>query len=769
MSAPWLHLPTLPAFFTILNTVNRSVISWSYALSQRFYLDRNARMTSVENSGIPSVASERRDAELADEVAGLREALRIQNFRFELVLEKMRPGVCFFDGAKRLIVANMRYSEVYGIAPGLIRPGMDVRQIVALRYAAGGAPEMPPDKYMEWRDGVAFGRQPSDSFVQLSNGRVVQIHHEPLPDGGWVATHEDVTEQRRSEMELRRRNLHFDAAIANMSQGLCMFDAQERMIVCNLTYPNMFGLSPDLVKPGITLREVLQHSVDIGIASDDVEELYRIRREIIAAKRPATYCETLADGRTINIWHRPMSDGGWVSTYDDITDRRRAEAQLAYLATHDPLTDLPNRTYLRERLSRLSLATAGGPERLKALLLIDLDRFKEVNDTLGHAAGDKLLRRVAERLRGFVSERDVAARLGGDEFALLLGVESADDAATRARRIISALVAPYDLDGHRANVGASIGVSLAPTDGSDLDSLLKCADLALYSAKAGGRGDFAFFEPEMIVAAQRRRALELQLRDALTLGQFEAYYQPQIGLRTGQVTGAEALIRWRRPGHGIVGPGEFISVAEEVGLIVPIGEWILRQACRDAASWRSCARVAVNISAVQFKSEGLAEAVISALAAAGLPAARLELEITESVLLEKTENTLKTLHFLRALGVRVALDDFGTGYSSLNYLRSFPFDKIKIDRSFVSEATSGADGAAIVRAIAGLATSLGMETTAEGVETQQELDLVRAEGCTEAQGFYFSVPRPARDLAAFLGCKAATTPVRARATRVARR
>jgi diguanylate cyclase (GGDEF)-like protein len=593
-----------------------------------------------------------------------------------------------------------------------------------------------------------------DSVIELRNGRVVRIHHEPLPDNGWVATHEDVTEQRRSNDELHRRNLQFDAAIANMSQGLCMFNADEEMIVCNLTYCIMFRMSPKVVKPGISLYDVLQHSVDINVASVDADELYRIRREIIAAKLPTTYCETLADGRIIDIWHRPMDDGGWVSTYEDITERRRSEARIAYMATHDPLTDLPNRTSLRDRLAHLLAAAAkedaDGSERLTALLLLDLDRFKEVNDTLGHGAGDGLLRMVAERLRNLVGEDALVARLGGDEFAILHSAERADEVASLAQRIIDALITPYDLEGHQANVGASIGISLAPTHGRDPEALLKFADLALYRAKAQGRGGFAFFEFGMTASARHRRALELELREALVLGQFEVHYQALVNLKTRLVSGAEALIRWRHPVRGIVAPGEFIPIAEEVGLIVPIGEWVMRQACRDAARWRDGARVAVNMSAVQFRNDHLAEMVVSALAAGGLPPHRLELEITESVLLEETELTLRTLHRLRGLGVRVSLDDFGTGYSSLSYLRSFPFDKIKIDRSFVQEVAASGNGAAIVRAIASLGAGFGMETTAEGVETAEQLELIEREGCTEAQGYYFSVPCPADEFADLL-------------------
>ena len=452
-----------------------------------------------------------------------------------------------------------------------------------------------------------------------------------------------------------------------------------------------------------------------------------------------------------------MADGGWVSTYDEVTERRQAESRIAYLATHDPLTDLPNRSFLGDRLSRLlSAATkeegvASG--RTSALLLLDLDRFKEINDTLGHAAGDNLLRMVAERLQNLVSGEDLVARLGGDEFAILHSFENSKGAAKLAQRIIDALVVPYDLDGQQANIGVSIGISLAPTDGVESEVLLRSADLALYRAKSNGRGGFAFFESEMTAAAQRRRALELELRDALVRGQFEAYYQPQVNAKTGRVSGAEALIRWHHPARGIVGPNEFIPIAEEVGLIVPIGEWMVRQACREAARWSDGIRVAVNISAAQFSGNHLAEIVVSALAAAGLSPARLELEITESVLLDETESTLKTLHQLRGLGVRVSLDDFGTGYSSLSYLRSFPFDKIKIDRSFVRDVTATANGAAIVRAIAGLGASLGMEITAEGVETQEQFDLVQREGCTEVQGYYFSPPRPACELREIMGTR----------------
>jgi diguanylate cyclase (GGDEF)-like protein len=379
-----------------------------------------------------------------------------------------------------------------------------------------------------------------------------------------------------------------------------------------------------------------------------------------------------------------------------------------------------------------------------AVLCLDLDRFKHVNDTLGHPIGDDLLQAVAVRLLGCVRESDVVARLGGDEFAVVqIGCNQPAEAAQLAARIIDVLSAPYDLKNHHVVVGASIGVAVTPTDGSDPDQLLKSADLALYRAKADGRGTYRFFEPAMDARAQTRRLLETELRTALRDGEFELYYQPIVQLRTDEIAAFEALVRWNHPRRGMVAPLDFISVAEESGLIVRLGAWVLRNACAEAATWSKPVRVAVNLSPMQFKSPELAQTVFSAIAASGLAPDRLELEITESALLQDTEATLATLHQLRSFGVRIAMDDFGTGYSSLSYLRSFPFDKIKIDRSFIHELSTRGDCQAIVRAVTGLGSSLGIATTAEGVETHEQLKLLRREGCTEVQGYLFSPPRPA--------------------------
>jgi len=419
------------------------------------------------------------------------------------------------------------------------------------------------------------------------------------------------------------------------------------------------------------------------------------------------------------------------------------------MARHDALTDLPNRLLFRERLAE-TLAGVGRGSKL-AVLFLDLDRFKGVNDTLGHPIGDELLKMVAARLRHSVRETDTVARVGGDEFAIIQsGIEEPLDTAILARRIGEAVRAPYDIAGHAVVVDTSIGIAIAPNDGTEPDGLLKAADMALYGAKAEGRGTYRFFEAAMDLRMKARRELEIALRVALAAGQFELHYQPQVNVDDKRITGCEALLRWNHPERGMIPPAEFIPVAEEIGLIVPLGEWVLRQACADAAGWPQDVAVAVNLSPVQFKNPNLVASVTAALQASGLPADRLELEITESVLLQNSDGTLGILHELRAMGVKISLDDFGTGYSSLSYLRSFPFDKIKIDRSFVKELTTRDDSMAIIRAVTGLGKSLGIATTAEGVETSAQLELLRREGCTQAQGYLFSKPRPAAEVEGML-------------------
>ena len=551
----------------------------------------------------------------------------------------------------------------------------------------------------------------------------------------------------QQKFQLETQNLRFDAALNNMSQGLCMFDGQQRLVVCNTPYARMYDLDETLTKPGTPFLAIIRHRIDDGLhAGKSSDEYVEDVLATVAESRPVTRVRELNDGRVVVIKQHPMPDGGWISTHEDITEYRRIEARADHLARHDVLTDLPNRVLLRERLE--DEVASGRKDEQVAVLCIDLDRFKEVNDSLGHVAGDTLLRTVSERLRGCLGDRDTIARLGGDEFSIVQVADEQPIAATSlAATILETMGLPFDLNGENVTVGASIGIAVSPSDGNHADELLKNADLALHRAKHEGRGTYRFFEAGMDADMQARCKLQVDLRKALANGEFQLYYQPVVNLERNEICGLEALLRWIHPERGIVSPGVFIPVAEETGLIVPIGEWALRQACADAATWPEHIKVAVNLSPVQFRSRNLVQMVFAALAASGLAASRLELEITESVLLHDNAATVATLHQLRSLGVRIAMDDFGTGYSSLSYLRSFPFDKIKIDRCFVkdlSDATAGS--VAILRAVANLGLSLGMVTTAEGVETEDQVEKVRAEGCTEMQGYFFSPPRPLKDI-----------------------
>jgi diguanylate cyclase (GGDEF)-like protein len=554
---------------------------------------------------------------------------------------------------------------------------------------------------------------------------------------------------RQSQDKLGKQRILLDAALENMSQGLAMFDADGRVTLCNERYARMTEV-PYAAVQGQSLLDLFKLRKAAGNFPDDPQEVFmRILAEMRLGKSAMRIMQTLK-GRSIRVIEEPMSGGGWVATLEDITAWREAQEKLAYLAHHDPLTSLPNRTKFREELEQTLLRV--NRDGRVAVLCLDLDHFKEINDSLGHPIGDDLLKDVASRLRTSVREGDTVARLGGDEFAIVqAGTDlQASESSSLAERLVEIVGAAYAIHGHQLNIGVSIGIAFAPNDGEDPDQLLKNADMALYRAKEDGRGTYRFFEPGMDARAQARRVLEIDLRAALTRDEFEVHFQPIHDLNTDQITAFEALIRWNHPLRGMISPMDFIPLAEETGLITQLGDWILRKACMDAAAWSREVRVAVNLSPVQFRNSNLVQSVISALAASGLAPERLELEITESVLLQDSEATLAALHKLRSFGVKISMDDFGTGYSSLSYLRSFPFDKIKIDRSFVHELTTREDSMAIVRAVTGLGKSLGISIVAEGVETNEQLGLLRTEGCTEVQGFLFSRPRPAQDVEAML-------------------
>jgi diguanylate cyclase (GGDEF)-like protein len=551
----------------------------------------------------------------------------------------------------------------------------------------------------------------------------------------------------RRERITGRSNMLLEQALTHMPHGVCMFGADKRLKIANSLYATMYGLRTDQTKPGTTLLEILQARIAAGSSPRDAEKYIVDRLDEAFRPEPARIVNELRDGRVVAINRRPMPDGGSVAIHQDITTQKRAEERIAHLAHYDGLTGLSNRVLFLEHVENAARDCRRSGQRF-AVHLLDLDRFKEVNDSLGHAVGDSLLKEVARRLLACVGSDELVARLGGDEFTILqhVGDAGAGDAKLLAEKILRVVEQPFDVEGHHLTIETSVGVALAPDHGLDADELLKKADLALYRAKADGRNGWRLFESDMEQNARSRLALAMDLRKAIARQEFELHYQPVVSTADESIVGAEALIRWRHPGRGIVSPGDFIPLAEDTGLVIPLGEWVLRRACADAAGWPSHLKVAVNLSPVQFRAGNLVELVKSALSASGLPAGRLEIEVTESVLLRHNAENLRVLHELQALGVAIVLDDFGTGYSSMSYLLGFPFSKLKIDREFVAGLSRRRECAAIVSAAAGLAKMLDMAVTAEGIETAEQLALVRAAGCGLGQGYLFGSPAPMSEL-----------------------
>ncbi len=652
-------------------------------------------------------------------------------------LESSQEGVVVIDAENCIALANSQAANFLGVAPDLLKTGTPLDQLrPALKEAAGVG------KVLLARD--SDSQEPNE--VLLADGRWLRISRSATRDRGLIVVCSDITLAKKQEAILRQTNRRLDAALDNMTQGLCFFDAQNRLEVVNRRFFEIFGLSRDDIKPGTTYRHILELSVanqnHVGCTVEDLLAEHANARRYTNGTRVYEF----ADGRSVACVYNSTANGGWVTTYEDVTERRQAESKIMHMARHDALTGLPNRVLFREEMQEALLR---GEEL--AVLFIDLDRFKTVNDTLGHPVGDALLCEVTKRLHKSISEFDTVARLGGDEFGIIQLGARPTLATELAARIIDTISEPFEVLGNQVVIGASIGIAVAPTDGNESDLLLRNADMALYRAKSEGRGKYHFFQAEMDAQMQARRTLELDLRKALAANELQLYYQPLVDLATDRVAGFEALVRWNHPEHGLISPDRFIPIAEEIGLIIPIGDWVLKQACREAATWPSDMTVAVNLSAVQFRNTTLPLSVVSALGESGLAASRLELEITETVLLQDDKSVMDSLHQMRELGVKISMDDFGTGYSSLSYLRSFPFDKIKIDRSFVRELGGGkTDCVAIIRAVTRLGRSLGMTVTAEGVETEEQLEILRAEECTQVQGFLFSPPRPAKDIPALL-------------------
>jgi diguanylate cyclase (GGDEF)-like protein len=676
----------------------------------------------------------------------------------EVAIHNLSLGIVIFNDKRHVVFCNRRYREMYGLTPEQVKPGTPTSDLIKHRLKLGLKVRVSHDDYIRERVGRDIAL---DTTVQeFEDGRIIAYTVRPLPDGGGIATHEDVTEReelnarlkrqydlgKQQEEALRIRNFQFDTAINNMSQGLCFFDADHRLIVCNERFLELYDIPAGKVGPGTKLTEIVDLRYQAGsFPAMSRDEYVRWRINVATTNEAKDSIVELQNGKTFKIRHRPMPDLGWVATHEDITEQRRAEVKIEHMAHHDALTDLANRALLNERLEQALTHFQNG--QMVAVHHLDLDQFKAVNDTFGHPVGDKLLMIVADRLRGLVRETDTIARMGGDEFVIVQApISDPAEATTLAQQIIAWISEPYDIEDQKATVGTSIGIAVSPGDGDTPDKMLRHADLALYRAKSDGRSTFRFFEPAMNEQMQARRIMEQDLRKALPAGEFELYYQPVVNLESNEISGFEALIRWNHPERGQVPPSTFIPLAEEIGFIIPLGEWVIREACLAAARWPEHLNVAVNISAAQFRGSSLMPVIVNALAASGLRPTRLEIEITESVLLQDRDSTLAVLHQLRSLGIRIAMDDFGTGYSSLTYLQSFPFDKIKIDRSFVKDITENAGSLYIVRAVAALANGMGMAATAEGVETAEQLDKIAAVGCTEMQGYLFSKPLPVAEI-----------------------
>jgi diguanylate cyclase (GGDEF)-like protein/PAS domain S-box-containing protein len=671
----------------------------------------------------------------------------------ESAIEAMPDGFVMWDAADRLVTCNERFREIYAESRELMLPGVTFEALVRGGAERGQYPQCEDiDRFVAesvtWR---ATGGKALERL--LPNGSWMLVSERPTPDGGHVGIRTDITAIKRAMADLaaetdraeeataeaRIQGERFHAALENMSQGLCMVGADERVIVCNQRFGEMFGLHAEAVAPGTPADALFAALRAAADGRGNLERRIQDRQRALARAGQGGSFTVEENDRALAIAHCPMPDGGWVATYEDVTERAHAEAKVRFMAHHDALTRLPNRVLFRDRLDQAIGEMA--EDGTVALLCLDLDRFKQVNDTLGHPAGDQLLIAAAQRLRGCVR----------DEVAIVhRSPQIPYTADLLARRIIETLAAPYDIGGNRAVVGVSVGIAVAGGEdgGTDADTLLKNADVALYRAKSQGRGTFCVYDQTMGSAALRRLGMEADLREALAAEQFRLVYQPVRDLAHGGVSGFEALVRWSHPDLGQVSPAEFIPLAEDSGLILKLGDYILRTACAAAVQWPGGMRLAVNLSPVQLRHAGLAESVANALGESGLQPERLELEITETALLQESDEALEVLRRLRAMGVGIALDDFGTGYSSLRHLTSLPVDRIKIDRSFVSGLGTRQDCRAIVSSVASLAAQLGLAVTAEGVETAEQLRMVQAAGCSEAQGYFISKPMPLGDATA---------------------
>lgn len=711
-------------------------------LQQRELLCDRMKAEHCEKLGAAAIRLARAEAETA-----MAES-RAAHARLRDAIDMLPQGIVILDAEGRYILWNQKYAEIYKGSADLFQVGVRLEDTLRIGVARGDYPEAI-GREEEWlTERLARLTNPGDRHEQtLADGRCILIEERRTSDGGCIGLRVDITEMKQREASFR---LFFEANPVPMF----VYSAADLSIIgVNEAAVRDYGYSRAQFLT-LTLRDIQD-----AVRPSEMESFgFDAATPEHDAGRPRKHRKSDGTPMDVTVFSRSLVHDGVpaiLMAAIDITETKRAEAKLVYMAHHDALTGLPNRQLLRQHLEEALRSWQRSKSGI-ATLCIDLDNFKCVNDMLGFPCGDALLQAVADRIRSTLRREDTAARLGADEFAILLsGVVEPEEASEIAERLIQVISEPYDIGGHQAVVGASVGIAIAPGDGSDADRLLKNAGLALHRAKTDGKGTHRFFEADMDARVQSRRRLEVDLRQALSEGQLDVHYQPLVDLATGEVTGLEALLRWAHPERGMISPAEFIPVAEETGLIGPVGSYVLRRACADAVNWPEKVKVAVNLSPLQFRTGTLFTLVENVLKETGLSAKRLELEITETLLLDRAEHVLATLHALRALGVRISMDDFGTGYSSLSYLRSFPFDKIKIYRSFISNVCSNHGSKAIVGAILSLGASLGMQITAEGIETEEDLACLKAKGCNEGQGYFFSKPRPQCEILDFLAARSA--------------
>jgi diguanylate cyclase (GGDEF)-like protein len=768
-------------------------------------LQRHDRFADHDSSLAPSPAvvddpRRRSDEERGgDDRESFAAAVKAQVSRYETAVDKIAQGVCFYDRERRLMVCNRRYAEIYGLAPEDVAIGKTLREISERRFALGACPAMNFEDYLSWCDAVNLGLAPGVWTAELKDGRTILIHHQPLEDGGWVATHEDITKRKfadrlREEQAQILELIAVSAPLENVLERLVrLIESQMTGIVGSILLLDeegvhlRHGAAPNLPKAYVEALDGAPIGPDAGSCGAAA-----YRRETVAVAD--IQADPLwADGRELaaahnlrSCWSTPILShhGAVLGTFamysqeareatpaemrlvDVAThiagiaiERKQAEDRIHFMANHDALTGLPNRTLLKDRLTQAVLY-AKRYDRWATVVFLDLDNFKYVNDSLGHTMGDELLKIVAERMVSCVRATDTVVRLGGDEFVILFfdQPKSADIISATLQKIRATIAEPIRVEGHDLTVTCSMGLANYPNDGTDADALLANADAAMYRAKEMGRDNFQFYTPELNTKVHEKFLLQKELRNAILRSEFVVHYQPQVDLRTGRIFAVEALIRWQHPSHGMVAPIKFIPMAEETGLIVPIGDWVLLAACRQNKAWQDAGlpamTICVNVSARQFKERNWVGRVAGALRESGLEAKYLELELTESLIMQDVEQAVATMRELQILGVQLSVDDFGTGYSSLAALKNFPVARLKIDKSFISDILNNENDRAVASAVISLGQKLNLRVIAEGVETEDQVTFLRANNCDEMQGYHFSKPISAVGIEELLAARA---------------